>query len=45
MVLLGFLAMGSSDISKAVDTKLTNYNYIYPSVPGVCILSSSINPF
>jgi len=40
VVLPVFLAMGSPiEISQLVDTELTNYNYIYPSVPSVCIIS------
>jgi hypothetical protein len=35
-----FLAMGPPiEVSQLVDTELTNYNYIYPSAPGVHISS------
>jgi hypothetical protein len=45
MIMPAFIAMGSPvDISQAVKSELTNYNYIYP-VPSVCITSIFYDPF
>ena len=40
MVMPIFVTMGSPlEISQLVETELTNYNYIYPSVPSMRIIS------
>jgi hypothetical protein len=45
MIMPAFIAMGSPvDITQAVKSKLTNYNYIYP-VHGVHIISNFYHPF